>query len=108
MKYPKMILDLPEADIPFNGVKGKLMQGENQQTVFFEIEPIGEVAEHKHGTQWGVVFEGEMELTIDGVSKTYKKGDQYFIPAGVLHSAVFKMKTFIMDVFEDKDRYMPK
>ena len=66
--FPDMIKELPEADIPFEGVSGHLLQGENQQAVFFEIEPIGEVAEHKHGAQWGVVFEGEMELTIGGSS----------------------------------------
>jgi len=108
MKYPEMILQLPDANIPFKGVKGKLMQGENQQTVFFEIEPIGEVAEHQHGAQWGVVFEGEMDITIDGVTRTCRKGDSYFIPAGVMHSAVFKEKTWLMDVFEDSDRYAAK
>jgi quercetin dioxygenase-like cupin family protein len=106
--YPEFILDLPDADIPFNGVKGKLIQGATTQTVFFEIEAIGQVAEHKHGAQWGVVFEGEMELTINGVKKTYKKGDSYFIPGGTLHSANFKTKTFLMDVFADKDRYAVK
>lgn len=108
MNYPELIQALPDADIPFKGVKGKLLQGENQQAVFFEIDPIGEVAEHKHGAQWGVIFDGEMQLTIGGKTKTYKKGDQYYIPSGVLHSAVFKTKTFIMDVFEDKNRYLPK
>ena len=108
MIYPHMINQLPDADIPFEGVHGKLLQGADQQVVFFEIEPIGEVAEHKHGAQWGVVFEGEMELTIGGETKTYRKGDSYFIPSGVLHSAVFKQKTFLMDVFADKDRYLPK
>jgi quercetin dioxygenase-like cupin family protein len=103
--YPEFILNLPEADIPFEGVRGKLLQGPDQQAVFFEIEAIGQVAEHKHGAQWGVVFEGEMELTIGGNSKTYKKGDQYYIPANVLHSANFKVKTYVMDVFADKDRY---
>ncbi|MFC2118926.1 NAD(P)H-dependent oxidoreductase [Bacteroidota bacterium] len=34
--------------------------------VFFDIESIGKVEEHKHGAQWGVVFEGEMELSIGG------------------------------------------
>ncbi len=107
MKYPEMIRLLPDADIPFDGVHGKLLQGKDQQVVFFEIEPIGEVAEHKHGAQWGVVFEGEMELTIGGETKTYRKGDSYFVPAGVLHSAVFREKTYLMDVFADKDRYLP-
>ena len=103
--YPKVISDLPEADIPFEGVKGWLSQSDNHQIVFFEIEPIGKVDEHKHGAQWGVVFEGEMELTIGEESRTYRKGDHYFIPARVLHSAVFLTKTWLMDFFADRDRY---
>ena len=108
MNYPDLIKELPEANIPFKGVKGHLVQGENNQVVFFEIEPIGAVAEHKHGAQWGVVFEGEMDLTIGGKTITCRKGDHYYIPADVLHSATFKTKTYLMDVFEDKNRYLPK
>lgn len=103
--YPEIIKNLPDADIPFKGVQGKILQGENNQAVFFVIEAIGEVAEHTHGAQWGVVFEGEMDLTINGQTKTYKKGDHYFIPAGVKHSANFKQRTQLMDFFEDKERY---
>jgi len=55
-----------------------------------------------------MVVEGEMELTIDGKTKTYHKGDSYFIPEGNLHSATFKTKTWVMDYFADKDRYQPK
>lgn len=106
--YPEVITGLPEADIPFQGVRGWLSQGEDHQIVFFEIEPIGEVAAHRHGAQWGVVFEGEMDLTIDGKTRTYRKGDHYFIPEGILHSARFKTKTWIMDYFADAHRYHPK
>jgi quercetin dioxygenase-like cupin family protein len=106
--YPEMINNLPEADIPFPGVFGRISQAEDHQVVFFEIEAIGEVAEHKHGAQWGVVFEGEMDLTIDGKTKTCRKGDTYFVPDGVLHSAVFKKKTWLMDFFADKYRYRPR
>lgn len=105
--YPDMINNLPEADIPFPGVKGRISQAENHQVVFFEIEAIGEVSEHKHGAQWGIVFEGEMDLTIGDKTKTYRKGDTYFVPDGVLHSAVFKKKTWLMDFFADKYRYKP-
>ena len=42
-----------------------------------EIEPIGKVSEHTHSAQWGIVVEGEMELTIGGATKTYKKGDVF-------------------------------
>ena len=106
--YPEMIMNLPEANINFKGVKGWISQSKDHQIVFFEIEPIGKVAEHSHNAQWGIVIEGEMELTIGGITKTHKKGDSYFIPEGVLHSAVFKSRTWILDFFADRDRYKPK
>ncbi len=106
--YPEIITCLPEADIPFKGVRGWISQAADHQVVFFEIEAIGEVAEHSHGAQWGTVFEGEMELTIGGTRETYCSGDSYFIPDGVPHSAVFKQKTYVMDFFADVNRYKPK
>ena len=39
------------ADIPFKGVNGKILQGEQHQAIFFVIEAIGVVAEHSHGAQ---------------------------------------------------------
>ena len=106
--YADFITALPEADISFEGVRGWLSQAAGHQVVFLEIEAIGAVAEHKHGAQWGIVVEGEMELTIGGVSGTYRKGDHYFIPDGVMHSAVFKRKTWAIDVFADRERYLPR
>jgi quercetin dioxygenase-like cupin family protein len=106
--YPDMIRNLPEADIPFSGIKGRLLQGKHHQIVFFDIAAIGEVAEHSHGAQWGIVVEGEMELTIGEVKKTYRRGDHYFIPAGVKHAATFKQRTWVIDFFEDSDRYAVK
>ena len=46
--YPEMITDLPRADIPFSGVRGWILQGEEKQVIFLDIDPIGEVAEHSH------------------------------------------------------------
>jgi quercetin dioxygenase-like cupin family protein len=106
--YPEIITRLPEADIPFEGIRGWLSQAEDHQIVFFEIEAIGAVAEHSHGTQWGTVLDGEMELTVGGTTRTFRNGDTYFVPEGVPHSAVFKRKTFVMDFFADRDRYKPK
>jgi quercetin dioxygenase-like cupin family protein len=106
--YPEIITRLPEADIPFDGVRGWLSQAKDHQLVFFEIEAIGAVAEHSHGVQWGVVLQGEMNLTIGGITNTYQKGDHYYIPEGVIHSAVFKKKTHVMDFFADRERYKPK
>ncbi len=106
--YPEIIENLPEAEIPFKGVRGWLSQGKDHQIVFFEIEPIAEVSAHKHGAQWGVLFEGEMDMTIGDETKTYRKGDHYFIPEGVVHSASFKKRTWLMDFFADSNRYVAK
>jgi quercetin dioxygenase-like cupin family protein len=106
--YPEIITRLPEADIGFKGVRGWLSQGKDHQIVFFDIEPISEVTEHSHGAQWGIVVDGEMDLTIGGVTKTYKNGDSYVIPQGALHSAVFKKRSLVLDFFADKDRYNAK
>ena len=103
--YPKCIIDLPKAKIPFLGVKGWIAQGENSQTVFFEIEPIGEVTPHSHGAQFGIVIEGEMQLTIGGNTNTYTKGDSYFIPEGVVHHATFNAFCRVMDYFAEPERY---
>lgn len=108
MDYPITITDLPEADIPFEGVEGWLMQGENQQIVFMDIAPIGAVTEHKHAAQFGVVLEGEMSLTIGGETNLYKKGDTYSVPEGVLHAAVFHSQVKVIDVFFEKSRYNVK
>jgi len=106
--YPDFITNLPEANISFKGVKGWLSQGDDHQVVFLEIEPIGAVTEHRHAEQWGIVVEGEMELTIGGVTETFRKGDYYHIPDGVMHSAVFRKKTLAIDVFAEKYRSRAK
>lgn len=107
--FPKVITDLPEADIQYKGVRGWIAQGESHQIVFFEIEPLGEVSEHSHdSSQWGIVVEGKMELTIEGKTKICEKGNEYFIPAHAKHSAKFLSKFRAVDFFGEKMRYKPK
>lgn len=103
--YPGFITDLPRADIPLGGVRGWISQAADHQVVFFDIDPIGEIPPHSHGEQWGVVVEGEMELTIDGVTRRYAPGDSYHIPAGAIHAARFDSHFRAIDVFADADRY---
>jgi len=108
-EWPKIITSLPEADIGFRGLRGWIAQGENHQIVFFDIEPLGEVTEHNHGSpQWGIVVEGIMELTINKKTGLYKKGDEYYIPAKVKHSAKFSARCRVIDFFGEKLRYKPK
>jgi quercetin dioxygenase-like cupin family protein len=106
--YPEMIERLPDIDIPNPGVRGKLFQGEGMQAVFFSVETTGEIAPHQHQAQWGVVLEGEMLMTVDGVIHKYGRGDSYFIPAGVTHSIRILSPLKALDFFDEPARYRPK
>lgn len=106
--YPEMIRALPEIEIATEGIRGWLVQSPTAQIVFFDIQPVGTIPPHAHCAQWGMVIGGEMALTIGGETKTYRKGDRYFIPAGVEHSAVFPTRVQVMDVFDAPDRYRAK
>jgi quercetin dioxygenase-like cupin family protein len=107
--FSKPIADLPEADMPFKGVRGWIAQGENHQIVFFEIQPLTELPEHQHDyPQWGIVVEGEMQLTVNDKTTTYKKGDEYLIPTHAKHSAKFPTKFRAIDFFAEKTRYKSK
>ena len=83
--FPELIKKLPEANIPFEGIKGWLSQGADQQLVFFEIDAVGEVPSHSHGAQWGIVVEGEMDLTIGGETKVLEPGDAYYFDSRIPH-----------------------
>ena len=106
--FPEPIRNLPEADIPLSGIKAYLSQAENHQILFMQFSEDTEVPEHCHESQWGVVLEGKTELTVDGVKRTYTKGDHMFIPKGAKHSAKIYAGYADISFFNQKDRYKPK
>ena len=106
--FPEPVLNLPEADIPLKGVKTYLSQSDSHQIIFMEFNEDNEIGEHSHESQWGIVLEGRIDLTIEGVQRTYTKGDRYFIPKGVVHSAKIHAGYTDMTFFNEKDRYKPK
>ena len=108
IRYPEMIERLPDIDIPNPAVQGKLFQGEGLQAVFFSVETATEIAPHQHRAQWGVVLEGEMLMTVGGVTQKYGRGDSYFIPAGVTHSIKILSPMKALDLFDEPTRYRPK
>ncbi len=69
--FPETIRDLPEADIPLDGLKAYLSQADSHQILFMQFDEDVEIPEHSHESQWGVVLEGRIDLTIDGVERTY-------------------------------------
>jgi quercetin dioxygenase-like cupin family protein len=106
--FPEPILNLPEADIPIEGIKAYLAQGDSFQILFMTFEKDVDLPEHSHESQWGIVLEGRIDLTIDGKTITYRKGDRYFIPKGVKHSGKIFAGYTDITFFNEKDRYKSK
>ena len=107
--YHPVITGFPQADIQFEDIKAWILQAQEHQLVFFEMESTAQVPEHSHNyPQWGIVIEGEMRLTIDGETITCRQGDEYIIPANSKHYAVFSQKTRVVDLFSERTRYETK
>ncbi len=106
--FPEPIRSLPQADVPLSGAKAYLSQSENHQIVFWKFDEDVEVPEHSHESQWGVVLEGKIDLVIEGVKRTYTKGDRVFIAKGAKHSAKIYAGYADISFFNEKDRYKRK
>ena len=106
--FPEMIENLPDIEIPFPEIKGKLFQGQGMQAVFFSAEGPGEIPPHQHQAQWGVLLEGEIELTVDGKTQTLRRGDSYFVPSGSVHSIRVLSPMKALDFFNEPSRYKSK
>ncbi len=107
-EFPAFVRNLPEAALPFDGLRGWLLQSDSGQVLFNESDVQVSVSEHSHGDQWGVVVDGEIELSIGGETRTYRSGDTYFIPAGTVHRAQIRPGFRAVDYFADRDRYRPR
>lgn len=106
--YADFLRNLPEVDVPFEGVDARLLTGPDGQAVFFYLPEGIVVPPHSHCAQWGIVVEGRLELTIGGVTNTFTKGDRYEIGDGEEHSAVMLTDCWVIDVFADPNRYSAK
>ncbi|MBW2333751.1 MAG: cupin domain-containing protein [Deltaproteobacteria bacterium] len=106
--FPDPIKNLPKADIPLKGLTAYLSQSKTHQILFMQFKEDIELPEHSHESQWGIVLDGRIDLTVDGVVKTYLKGDRYFIPSGVKHSAKIYIGYADITFFNEKDRYKTK
>lgn len=106
--FPEPIVNLPQADMPFKGINAYLSQSDNHQIIFMEFTEDVELAEHFHASQWAVVLEGKIDLVINGIEKTYQKGDTYFIPDGIKHSGKIYAGYADITYFNQKDRYNVK
>ena len=103
--FPDFVKKLPEADLPFDDLRGWLLQSDSGQVLFNESDIELNISEHSHDDQWGIVVDGKIDLTIGGDTQTYLQGDTYFIPAGTAHQAHIYAGYRAVDYFADHNRY---
>ena len=105
--FPEFIRELPMVDSPLASLRGWMLQTGRALAMVYEIPAGVGVPEHAHGARWGVVLEGSVEFTIGGETRTYERGETYYVPDGVAHRAVISPGFVGIDVFADADRYRP-
>jgi len=106
--FPGSVRKLPKADIPVPGLQAYLSQASDHQILFMEFQDDAEIPAHAHAAQWTVVLEGRMDLEIEGVARTCRKGDRIFIPTGEMHSARIHAGYADITFVDQKDRYKAK
>ena len=107
MEYPEFMRGFPQLDLPFREdvVSTNAILSGAGLVVFFTIHKDVEIPEHSHGPQWGALFEGRVELTVNGKTRICSPGDTWDISAGVPHSARIQAGSRLMDIFAEPDRY---
>ena len=105
--FPEFIQKLPEADVPAPGIHGRVLQGNQQQVIFWNIEPQT-LAPHKHGAQYGIIVKGEATLIMEGKNIPLTKGTSFFIPQGIEHSLIVHTPLQVIDIFDDPSRVKAK
>jgi ethanolamine utilization protein EutQ (cupin superfamily) len=106
--FPDPIRNLPEADIPLDGISAYLSQAIDHQLIFMQFEKDVDLPEHSHAAQVGFVLSGRIELTTNGAKREHSKGDIYYIPGNVKHSGKIHAGYADITFFNEPDRYKAK
>jgi quercetin dioxygenase-like cupin family protein len=110
LELPDFIKAFPSIDLPLPAdmVTTHVMKTEQGLAVFFDVHKDVELPPHSHKGQWGTVLVGQVDLTIDGATRSYHPGETYFIETGTVHAAKVYAGSKVMDIFEEPDRYSLK
>ncbi|MBO9523460.1 MAG: cupin domain-containing protein [Nocardioidaceae bacterium] len=105
--FPAFIERLTEADIPLETCRAFMVR-DRCQALFFELPAGSQSPDHTHGNEWGLVIQGQVDITIDGVTTSYGPGESYFVGEDVVHSVVNHPGLVGITVFEGTDRFTAK
>lgn len=85
-------------------LSGWVLNGEKCQVVFWEVEKGFDSEPHSHDhDEWGIVVSGTCELTIEGHTRLYETGEEFFIPGGKAHKSKMSDNYRAVDFFSAPD-----
>ena len=85
---------------PFKDCRVRFVHSENVSLAFWKIKANGVLPDHSHiHEQVSVVTKGELELTINGITKTILPGMVTIIPSNERHYAKAITDCELTDVF---------
>lgn len=91
--------DIPAKEI-VPGLFGKFIHGDQTTLGIWEIKKGSKLPEHEHeNEQITYIIEGELEMTIGGVTTVFKAGNLQVIPPHVLHSATALTDVKVIDTW---------
>jgi len=98
--FPDRITRLPPFVGPFSA---RCLEAEGCRVLFASYPPEQRIPAHHHDSEnVGVVTQGEMCLTLQGVERCYRVGQWYHIPAGAAHAARFVTTTSVVEFWFER------
>ena len=103
LDFEKVFADFPEVLFPYDKslpVRGWLVQGPQQQVVFWHSKVKYESAEHSHPyAEWGFVITGWCDIITPEGKQRYNASDVFHLEPSVPHASVTSDDYRSMDVF---------
>jgi len=103
LDFGRVFADFPRVLFPYDKslpVRGWLVQGPDQQVVFWHSQEAYESAEHSHPyAEWGIVITGWCDITTPEGTRRYEAGEVFHLKPGVPHASATSADYRSMDVF---------
>lgn len=93
------LMKVPPREV-FPGFQGRFVHSATMTFAYWEIQAGALVPEHHHVHEQVVnMFEGQLELTVDGIKHTLGPGQVLIIPSHAVHSGKALTACKVLDVF---------
>ncbi|MEK6220819.1 MAG: cupin domain-containing protein [Chloroflexota bacterium] len=105
--FPNAIRNLPHAQHNFPKTDVFLSQSDSHQILFLQSQEDYVIEEHRNQAEWCIVLEGKIEITMQGNTQGFEKGECYFVPADISHWANVYAGFVGIVFFDDPKRFQP-